>query len=170
MITPNIWWGVDTQPHPANRRPDIEKALQEIFPLGVFTYVDLACGDGDVIKYLAKQFPESSFVGVDMNCPGREDLLYTPPKNLTFVEELWQEHIDTHPSYDVCSLLNTYRNWPDQYEEERIFFHSWLDGYVKYFICSVGGEEEWKKLPWSYRVIGEDFMCPLLLCKIGEKE
>ena len=59
------FWARDPGTRPIGRKLAIAQNLKKLYPEGIFTYVDLCCGTGDVLEYLADQFPKATFLGVD---------------------------------------------------------------------------------------------------------
>ena len=185
MIPKRDYWAQDNGTRPMGRKIAIKENLQLVYPEGNFNYVDLCCGTGDVLEYLADAFPSASFTGVD-TYNYKEDIrklskeaCWAVKPNLKFILEFMQEFIDKSPRFNVCSLLNSYRFFPvedmsmvDQaiQLEGRKQLHSWLISKVDYFIASLSASHNDSYLPFKYKIIGFDKeeKYPLILCNTKE--
>lgn len=179
------FWARDPGTRPIGRKLAIKENLKVLYPEGNFNYVDLCCGTGDVLEYLADAFPKASFIGVD-TYNYREDP-YNEQKekcwenkpNLVFKLEFMQSFIARYPKFNVCSLLNSYRNFPvddmsleDQKVQKkgRDKLHEWLKNSVDYFIASLSASHNNSYIPFKYKIIGFDKeeKYPLILCNTKE--
>ena len=147
-------WGEDIEDssfHPLSRIEAIKKALKKIpYPL---SYVDLCCGRGEVIKELAKDFQDVCFLGIDLESypEWKQDC----PSNVIYQVMDMEEFFKLGRSYTVCSMLNTFRNWPKEYLKVRDTLYDWLRGNVDYFITSIGLGPD-TTFPYAYEFVGID--------------
>jgi hypothetical protein len=157
-------WGLDEDINPKDRIDAIELFLRQVYGTTKFSYVDLCCGKGDVIKKLSKRFPNGLFLGVDIVDYGPD---WKMSNNITFLNMDIQDFIQAYGPYDVCSMLNSYRNWPEEYRKLKEDLHIWLYKNVKFFITSLRKTDS--KMPFPYTIIGKDSKNhPLILCRIKE--
>lgn len=155
-------WGDDTKDHPFTRIESIAKALRSIYP-NSFKYLDLCCGEGDVIIELARVFTDSQFFGLDMTKYPEWEYA---PRNITFKCMYLQDYIKySMDQMDVVSLLNTHRNWPEEMKQVKEDLYKWLPTHCMYFITSITNKDI--KVPFNYGFIGTDTASyPLILCKM----
>lgn len=154
-------WGTP-RAHGDDRNRDIESFLRGTYGEGPFSYLDLCCGNGDVLIYLATAFPMGIFIGVDIVHPDLPILT-----NLTFYQEPFQTFIARPDKYSVVSLLDTYRNWPEEFRKDQEDFHRWLSPHTDYFICSLANIKDLDVLPFKGTPIGRDSHgYPLILCQL----
>lgn len=179
------FWARDINKHPEERRVAIKMALDNLYGIKPFTLVDLCCGIGDSIVYLSDIFPKAMFTGVD-TYDYRKDAYgeqkqkcWEEKDNLHFVLYSMQDYINLNLDFDVCTLLNCYRNFPaDTASVEgkahqlkvRDELHAWLHKHVNYFITSLNERRDDAHLPFKYKVIGSDTepKYPLILCNTKE--
>lgn len=161
-------WGKDNKDHPQERIIAIGKTLHKLYPDGEFRYLDLCCGEGDVIISLSNWFSKAKLYGIDM----QEYKEWKTKDNLKFKQVYLQDFIENaEDTFEVCSLLNTHRNWPEEFIELKKELYKWLQGHVKYFITSIGNTRKDSKLPFKYKIIGIDTReYPLVLCNVAGGE
>jgi hypothetical protein len=127
-LKPVILWGNDGRKR-AERIPEIITAIRGLGLPPDFSIVDIACGEGEVLIEIKKEFPECRASGID--------ILGFPswPAIPQFTQMSLQEFIRTSDQkYDVVMMLNSYRNWPDKHE-----FDKWIRENAHYFIYSIMG-------------------------------
>jgi len=166
-------WNLD---HPNSRSGSITRTLRELVTNDLlphqFSVLDLCCGDGVILQYIARMFRSSHCFGID--------LLRYPTHRMaersgaSFYHAPLQLLVDNEPPQivDVCMMLNTFRGWDRADLDSQTEYDlpqktlAWMQRHCRYVFLTVNREQvEWlKREGWFVWDVGKGEDDSRLVC------
>jgi hypothetical protein len=105
----------DPRSRPARICSDLARLIAEEALSSRFTALDVACGDGLILRELKERFPEAACYGIDANVDQFPAHREVRESGVELFRVLIQDLFDGPPPVrlDVVMMLNTYRSWGD---------------------------------------------------------